>query len=105
MTDAKPSVRADEPGASGLGVVDPLRIPGLERAGRAWQQLPALGRAFMALALVDLLARALNVGSLSLFLDPSSLAPFLFFPSPISPWSCSPRSSWPAGPMPSPRRR
>jgi hypothetical protein len=82
VTDAEPTLRADEPRANGLGVVDPLRIPGVDRIRGGWGRLPALGRVFVALALVDVVIRAFNVGGLSLFFDPSSPATFLFFALP-----------------------
>jgi hypothetical protein len=36
---------------------------------RAWKRLPVLGQAFVVLAIVDLVVRALGVGGLSLFID------------------------------------
>lgn len=69
MTDAAPPTRTDT-----LGVVDPMHVPGsvggMEvRAADAWRRLPTLGKAFVVLAIVRVLAGALGVAGTSLFID------------------------------------
>jgi hypothetical protein len=56
----------------GLGVVDPIRIPGAARAGRAWNRLPSLAKVFVALTAIDVAMRALGLFGTSLYLDLSS---------------------------------
>jgi len=50
-----------------LGVVDPMRIPGVDRARQAWDRLPVLGRAFVVLAALDVVVRALGLFGTRLF--------------------------------------
>ena len=69
MTDAAPPTRTD-----GLGVVDPIRVPGVVRAPAAgvaawYRRLPPLGQAFVVLAIVDIVARAVGLFGMSLFID------------------------------------
>ncbi|HUQ42891.1 MAG TPA: hypothetical protein VM451_00565, partial [Candidatus Limnocylindria bacterium] len=52
-----------------LGVVDPIRIPGLGRARGTWRRLPTLARVFVALAILDYPLRFLHVGGLFSFID------------------------------------
>jgi hypothetical protein len=52
-----------------LGIVDPMRVPGGDRARQAWRGLPALGQAFVVLAAVDIVARALGLFGTRLFVD------------------------------------
>ena len=52
-----------------LGVVDPIRIPGLGPARGIWLRLPALAKLFVALAILDYPLRLLHVGGLSSFID------------------------------------
>ena len=56
---------APNPPVDALGVVDPIRIPGLDRATRGWRRLPAVGRLFVALAAIDLTARSFGLGGIS----------------------------------------
>jgi len=49
-------------GATPLGVVDPLEIPGVAAAVRTWWRLPPVGRVFVALAAIDVLWRLLGIG-------------------------------------------
>jgi hypothetical protein len=57
---------------SDLGVVEPLRIPGVARARRLlsslWSDLPPLGRAFVILTVVDIAVRGLGLFGTNLFL-------------------------------------
>jgi hypothetical protein len=46
-----------------------MRIPGAERARGAWQRLPALSRAFVVLAALDVAIRALGLFGTQLFVD------------------------------------
>jgi hypothetical protein len=55
--------------ADGLGVVDPLRIPGAAAARRAFLGLPMVARVFVALAGVDVVVRALGLFGTGLFLS------------------------------------
>jgi hypothetical protein len=64
MTDTEPAATT----AEGLGVVDPLRIPGAAAARRAFLGLPPIARAFVALAGVDVVVRALGLFGTGLFL-------------------------------------
>jgi hypothetical protein len=59
MTDAEPASPSNQ-----LGVVDPMRVPGQERARRFWDRLPLLGRAFLVAAGIDLLVRLSGVAGL-----------------------------------------
>lgn len=52
-----------------LGVVDPMRIPGLDRARAAWRRLPPLGQVFVVLAAIDVVVRAIGLFGTSLFVD------------------------------------
>ena len=52
-----------------LGVVDPMRVPGGDRAREAWRGLPALGQAFVVLAAIEVVARALGLFGTRLFVD------------------------------------
>jgi hypothetical protein len=52
-----------------LGVVEPIRIPGADRIRSAWRPLPPVGRAFVALAVVDLVLRALRFNGVWLGID------------------------------------
>jgi hypothetical protein len=52
-----------------IGVVDPMRIPGADRARGAWLRLPVLGRAFVVLATIDVVVRALGLFGTQLFVD------------------------------------
>ena len=58
-----------EPQREALGVVDPMRIPGADRARQAWRGLPGLGRAFIVLAAIDVVARALGLFGTRLFVN------------------------------------
>jgi len=64
MTDTAPAATS----AEGLGVVDPLRLPGAATARRAFLGLPPIARVFVALAGVDVLVRALGLFGTGLFL-------------------------------------
>jgi hypothetical protein len=77
VRDAEPTTRSD-----GLGVVDPIRIPGAASVARAWSRLPRLGRAFVVLAAVDVALRVLGVGGLTLYLDLANPAAFFIFAIP-----------------------
>jgi hypothetical protein len=55
--------------AEGLGVVDPLRIPGAAAARRAFLGLPTVARVFVALAGVDVVVRALGLFGTGLYLS------------------------------------
>lgn len=66
MTDSRPAGAAN---GDALGVVDPLRIPGAAAALRIWAGLPYLARAFVVLAAVDVLVRALGLFGTNLYLD------------------------------------
>ena len=71
MGEPKPA-----PHASDLGVVDPMRIPGLARAQQWWRSLPRLAQVFVALAGVDIVIRALGLFGTTFSygsLDPLSL--------------------------------
>ena len=75
MSDAEPASRADQ-----LGVVDPLRIPGLDPARRILGGLPALAQVFLVAVLVDIVARTLGVLGLPPAIDfaaPLSIVGFL----------------------------
>lgn len=63
-------------GTTELGVVDPIRLPGfvrpgMSRGGATWQGLPTLGKAFVVLAVADIVARALGVFGRGLSIDPA----------------------------------
>jgi hypothetical protein len=64
MTDTKPAVAT----AEGLGVVEPLRIPGAAAARRAFLGLPPVARLFIGLAGVDVVVRGLGLFGTGLFL-------------------------------------
>jgi len=64
MTDTKPAVAT----AEGLGVVEPLRIPGAAATRRAFLGLPPAARVFVALAGVDVVVRVLGLFGTGLFL-------------------------------------
>jgi hypothetical protein len=64
MTDTKPAVAT----AEGLGVVEPLRIPGAAAARRAVLGLPPVARLFIGLAGVDVVVRGLGLFGTGLFL-------------------------------------
>lgn len=55
--------------AEALGVVDPIRLPLPAALPRAWRRLPALGKAFVVLAALDVLVRALGLFGTSLAVD------------------------------------
>src|SRR5437762_4122852 len=55
-----------------LGVVDAMRLPGVDRVRAAWRRLPPLGQAFVVLAAIDIVVRALRLFGTSLFLDLSN---------------------------------
>jgi hypothetical protein len=65
VTETRPAAT----GAEGLGVVDPLRVPGAAAARRAFLGLPMVARVFVALAGVDVLVRALELFGTELFLS------------------------------------
>ncbi len=56
MTESKPGASSPDP-----AVIDPMRIPGGAAARRAWDGLPILARAFIVLAFVDVVVRALGL--------------------------------------------
>ncbi|HEY4228001.1 MAG TPA: hypothetical protein VGM49_06655 [Candidatus Limnocylindrales bacterium] len=56
--------------ATDFGVVNPLRPPGSARVRRAWDALPTIARAFVLLAIVDVVVRGLGLFGMGLFLDP-----------------------------------
>ena len=56
-------------GTNQLGVVDPLRVPGLERARRFWRELPMLGRLFVVAAAVDFVAALIGLAGLHSYID------------------------------------
>jgi hypothetical protein len=58
--------------AETLGVVDPMRIPGSGAVARSWRRLPTLGRVFVALAIIDAVARILRLVEPSVDLDLSA---------------------------------
>lgn len=64
MSDTRPAAT----GAEGLGVVDPLRIPGAATARHAFLGLPRIARVFVALVGVDVVVRALGLFGTGLFL-------------------------------------
>ena len=57
------------PSTATLGVVDPIRVPGLEPARRFWNRLPLLGRVFLVVAPVDLVVRLLGIPGLESHLE------------------------------------
>jgi len=63
MTEPRPAIATSD-----LGVVDPMRIPGSATLRRAWRALPILARVFVALAGVDVAARALGLFGTGLYL-------------------------------------
>jgi hypothetical protein len=63
-TATTPPARPD-----GSGVVDPMRIPGADGARQAWLRLPVLGRAFVVLAALDVIVRAIGLFGTQLFVD------------------------------------
>jgi hypothetical protein len=63
MTELKPATASSD-----LGVVDPLRIPGAVAARRIWRGLPPLAQAFIGLATLDVIIRALGLFGTELFL-------------------------------------
>jgi hypothetical protein len=77
MTETKPAATTGD-----LGVVDPIRIPGANRARLLWSSLPQLSRVFVVLTAVDIVVRALGLlgTELNLYLE-SPLSWFgAFFP-------------------------
>jgi hypothetical protein len=48
-----------------LGVVDPIRIPGIDRLGRLWRSLPLGGKALVAAVVVDEVLRLFRVAGLA----------------------------------------
>jgi hypothetical protein len=74
---AEPQLQADRGAPLGtpasqtslLGVVDPMRIPLPAPVARWWARLPTVGRAFVALAVLDVLARMFGVLQPGLTLD------------------------------------
>ena len=64
MSDSKPAVSTND-----LGVVDPIRMPGVIRAHRLWVDLPPLSRAFVVLAALDVVVRALGLFGMHLFFE------------------------------------
>ena len=60
MTDASEPAPSTAAPTNALGVVDPLRIPGLERALAYLRGLPTLAKAFVGLAVLDTVARAMG---------------------------------------------
>ena len=64
---ATPTTPAAQPDA--VGVVDPMRIPGVGRARQAWHRLPVLGQAFVVLVAIDVVVRALGLFGTQLFFD------------------------------------
>ena len=69
MTDAAPPAHTDP-----LGVVDPIRVPGvvrtpMVRVADAYRRLPVLGKVFVLLAIVDFAVRALGLFGTSLLID------------------------------------
>ena len=74
MSDAEPTPRPDALRPEGLrttstGVVDPIRVAGSTMLTGFWSGLPILGRAFLVAAVLDVVARALGIAGLSLFID------------------------------------
>jgi hypothetical protein len=53
-----------------LGVVDPIRIPGVDPVRRLWRRAPNLARMFIGLAVLDLIVRAVGVIGPPLVLNP-----------------------------------
>ena len=74
MTDATGATEAPRPTrTNGLGVVDPIRVPGVVRAplvrvADAYRGLPVIGKVFVVLALADIVMRALGLFGTSLFI-------------------------------------
>jgi len=67
MPEPQPTVSTSD-----LGVVDPIRIPGVARAIRIWSGLPRPAQVFVALVGVDIAIRALGLFHTSLFLEVSA---------------------------------
>ena len=68
MSDSTPAAATPPTGQPEvLGVVDPMRIPGADRARQAWHRLPILGRAFVVLAALDVVVRAIGLFGTRLF--------------------------------------
>ncbi|HTK43721.1 MAG TPA: hypothetical protein VL749_00010 [Patescibacteria group bacterium] len=65
MTEIKPAPTT----AEGLGVVDPMRVPGAAAARRAFLGLPTIARVFVALVGLDILIRAVGLFGTELFLS------------------------------------
>ena len=68
MSESQPGASTGA-STSDLGVVDPIRIPGVERALRLWAGLPRLAQVFVVLVGVDIVIRALGLFQTSLFLE------------------------------------
>ena len=69
MTESTPAAATTPPAEpDNAGVVDPMRIPGAARARQAWDRLPRLGQAFVVLAAIDVIVRALGLFGMQLFL-------------------------------------
>jgi hypothetical protein len=69
MTESTPAAATPPTGQPEvLGVVEPMRIPGVDRARQVWHRLPALGRAFVVLTALDVIVRALGLFGTQLFL-------------------------------------
>jgi hypothetical protein len=64
VSESKPGT-----GATDLGVVDPMRIPGLAAARQRWRSLPRLAQVFVALVGVDLVIRAAGLFGTGMSLD------------------------------------
>jgi hypothetical protein len=65
MTDGP----AAQSSSNALGVVDPLRIPGLDWLRRSWRRLPPLAKVFVALTAIDVAIRVLGLWGTFLGLD------------------------------------
>jgi len=71
MSESPPAASTGS-ATSDLGVVDPIRIPGAARARGLWSGLPWLGQLFVALAVVDIVMRALGLLGTSLSIEVSA---------------------------------
>jgi hypothetical protein len=65
VPDSEPAVAKSE----SLGVVEPMRVPGADRARRTWDALPRLSQVFVALVGLDIVVRAVGLFDTTMFLD------------------------------------
>ena len=63
---------SQSPSSDRLRVVDPMRIPGSAAAQRVWDRQPKLSQAFVVLACIDVVIRALGLFGTRMYLDLSA---------------------------------